>query len=318
MPTKTLWFEDNRLKLIDQTQLPQKLEIAECDTVQQAATAIKTMQVRGAPAIGCAAAFGMALAKINGDDLQEAAALLKSTRPTAVNLQWAVDRCLNSNDPVAEAQTILAEETETCKKIGGHGAQLIKPNFKIITHCNAGRLACPDFGTALSPIYTAHSNGTPLHVYADETRPRLQGARLTCWELKEAGVPFTLITDSMAAYLMQKNKISMAIVGADRIASNGDTANKIGTYSLAVNCRHHKVPLYVAAPTSTIDASLKSGDSIPIEERSQDEVRLINNKPIAPECDAWNPAFDVTPTKLITSIITEKGIFPPGELAKAL
>ena len=313
---KTIWFEDNKLKIINQNKLPLKLEIKECSTTEQVAESIKVLDVRGAPSIGCAAAFGMALAKINGDDLQEAAALLKATRPTAVNLAWAVDRCLKAGDQVSEANKILKEETETCKKIGEHGAKLIAEGSNIITHCNAGRLACPDFGTALSPIYNAHAAGTKLHVYVDETRPFLQGARLTTWELAEAGVPFTLITDNMAAYLMQKNKISLAITDADRIASNGDAANKIGTYSLAVNCHHHKIPFHVAAPTSTIDMSLKSGDQIPIEERDPDEVRLINNKPIAPECDVWNPAFDVTPASLITSIITEKGIFKPSELAK--
>lgn len=311
---KTLWFENGILKLLDQRLLPAEATAVECTTVEQVAEAIKNMTVRGAPAIGCAAAFGMAIAKLTNQDLQKSADLLKSTRPTARNLFWAVDRCLAAKDPIEEAEKILQEETEVCRKIGELGAELIPDDAQIITHCNAGRLACPDFGTALAPIYHSVKNGKNLHVYADETRPRLQGAKLTCWELKEAKVPFTLITDSMAAYLMSKQKIDLVITGADRITSNGDVANKIGTYGLAVNAHYHKVQFYVAAPWSTIDLRLKSGAEIEIEERSQDEVRIINNKPIAPECKAWNPVFDVTPAGLITSIITEKGIFKPGEL----
>ena len=312
---KTLWFEGGKMNLLDQRLLPTEVKAVECTTVEQVAEAISNMTVRGAPAIGCAAAFGMAIAALTNQDLQKAADLIKSTRPTARNLFWAVDRCLNSSDPVAEANKILEEETEVCRKIGELGAELIPPDAQIITHCNAGRLACPDFGTALSPIYHSVKSGKNLHVYVDETRPRLQGARLTAWELKESKVPFTLITDSMAAYLMSKEKIDLVIVGADRIAGgNGDTANKIGTYSLAVNARHHKIPLYVAAPWSTIDMELKSGSEIEIEERSQEEVRIINGKPIAPECDVWNPAFDITPAELITKIITEKGVFTPSEL----
>lgn len=312
--TKTLWFEDGKMKLIDQRLLPSELKVVECSTVEEVAEAIRKMTVRGAPAIGCAAAFGMAIAKLTGYDLNKAAELIKSTRPTARNLFWAVERCLAAKDPVAEAQKILEEETEVCRKIGELGSELIPDNSQIITHCNAGRLACPDFGTALSPIYHLVRSGKNLHVYADETRPRLQGARLTCWELKEAKVPFTLITDSMAAYLMSREKIDLVITGADRITANGDVANKIGTYGLAVNAHHHKIPFYVAAPWSTIDLELKTGAEIKIEERNQDEVRLINGAPIAPDCTAWNPAFDVTPASLITKIITEKGIFNPGEL----
>jgi len=302
------------LKLLDQRLLPNQEKTVTCSTVEEVAESIKNMTVRGAPAIGCAAAFGMAIASLTNHDLNKAADLLKSTRPTARNLFWAVDRCLNSKDPVSEAKKILEEETEVCRKIGELGSELIPEDAQIITHCNAGRLACPDFGTALSPIYHSIKSGKNLHVYVDETRPRLQGARLTCWELKESKVPFTLITDNMVAYLMSKEKIDLVIVGADRITANGDVANKIGTYSLAVNAHHHKIPFYVAAPSSTIDMSLSDGSKIKIEERNPDEVRIINGKPIAPACSVWNPAFDVTPSKLITKIVTEKGIFAPGDL----
>ncbi|MFH1787042.1 MAG: S-methyl-5-thioribose-1-phosphate isomerase [archaeon] len=311
---RTLWLEDSKLKMVDQTLLPHEKKIIELSTVEQVAASIKTMQVRGAPAIGVAGAYGMAIAKLTGCDLKKAAALLTSTRPTAYNLFYAVDRCLKSKDPVKEAAQINTEELGRCKKIGEVGSKLINDGCKILTHCNAGALACPDYGTALAPVYHAHASGKKVHVYADETRPRLQGAKLTCFELKEHGVPFTLITDNMAAYLMKTQKIDLAIVGADRITANGDFANKIGTYSLAINASYHKVPFYVAAPFSTIDFSLTSGDQIKIEERPPDEVRIINGKPISVECNAWNPSFDVTPAKLAAGIITEKGIFKPSGL----
>jgi len=295
------------------------------------AAAIKNMVVRGAPAIGAAAAYGMALAagSLQGKEresllagLEEAARGLKATRPTAVNLAWAVERMMNfarsqkTENPSrlaellwAEAEKIAAEDVVTNKKIGQHGAKLIPQKARILTHCNAGALATVDYGTALGVIRSAVEQGKEVTVFVDETRPYLQGSRLTAWELQQEGIPATLIADNMAGFLMQKGEIDLVIVGADRIAANGDVANKIGTYSLAVLAQAHKIPFYVAAPLSTFDLKIDSGSLIPIEERSARELTHFAGVQIAPSgIKCYNPAFDVTPAALITAIITETGI----------
>ncbi|MDN5277384.1 MAG: methylthioribose-phosphate isomerase [Clostridiales bacterium] len=307
----------------------------ECLTYQDVAKAIKDMIVRGAPAIGVSAAYGMVLgaAEYKGDDvegflkhIEAVAQMLKNTRPTAVNLFWAIERMLKvaydnkhrSVDDIKdmllkEADKMAQEDVETNRRIGYFGQQLLKDGDVVLTHCNAGALATVDYGTALGVIRAAYEAGKKISVYADETRPYLQGARLTAWELMEEGIPVTLITDSMAGYFMKKGVISAVIVGADRIAANGDVANKIGTYTLAVLAKENRVPFYVAAPVSTFDLSLQSGEDIPIEERDEREVTHIGGIRIAPHgVKVANPAFDVTPNEYITAIITERGIiYPP-------
>lgn len=336
---RTVWWEAGQVCLIDQRLLPDEAVVVRCTTVDEVARAIRTMQIRGAPAIGCAAAYGMALAAYHAasaapdgdhqrviDALAAAKTILDAQRPTAVNLSWATKRVLDaarrltSPSPQAiahtvleEAHAILAEDLAMCHAIGRHGVVLIPPRGHVLTHCNAGGLATAGYGTALAPIRKAHEQGRPIHVYVDETRPFLQGARLTAWELQQERIPLTLITDNMAGYFMKRGDIDCVIVGADRIVANGDVANKIGTYSLAVLARAHGIPFYVAAPSSTIDISLPNGDAILIEERSPDEVTTCFGRRIAPEgVAAAHPAFDVTPSHLITAIITECGvIYPP-------
>ncbi len=332
---KTLEFCNGVLKLVDQTKLPLERKIVELSTYEEIATAIKTMIVRGAPAIGVTAAYGVVVAanSINVrsteqflEDLKKVCDLIKSTRPTAVNLFWAVDRVYNKalsnkDKPVeqireiieAEARLMEKEDVESNRAIGKFGNELIKENSTILTHCNAGALATCDHGTALGVIRSAHEAGKKISVFADETRPYLQGSRLTVWELMEDNIPVTLICDNMAGHFMKEGLISCVIVGADRIALNGDTANKIGTYSVAVLAKENNIPFYVAAPISTIDFSIDSGKEIPIEERSSDEVTHIKGIRIAPEgINVRNPAFDVTPDKYISAIITDKGIiYPP-------
>jgi len=307
-------MENGIVRLLDQSLLPFEEKVVSCRTVDAVADAIRSMKVRGAPAIGVAAAFGMSIAASAGMDPEKAAALLKSTRPTAVNLAWAVDRVLNSKDPALEAKMIEHEDLAADLAISRNGASLVRGGDSILTHCNAGFLATAGgYGTALGVIKFAHQQGKKLHVYADETRPRLQGARLTAWELSKEGIPHTLICDNMAGYLMSKNKISKVIVGADRIvAATGSVVNKIGTYPVAVLAKYHNVPFYVAAPYSTIDFSLKSDSGIVIEERSLDEVLAINGSPISSTKSAINPSFDITPSSLVTAVITEKGIIKPG------
>jgi len=321
--------------LLDQTKLPTEIIYIPTQDYRIVAKAIKELQVRGAPAIGAAAAFGLVLgarellAASQADflpKLTEIAGILKAQRPTAVNLFWAIDRMLSvvsrfdRVDPAEiyealedEASAIAREDIEVNKQMGAYGAELLKDGDKILTHCNAGLLATVDFGTALGVIRAAHQQGKRISVYADETRPLLQGARLTTWELMQDQIPVTLITDNMAGYAMQKGMINCVIVGADRITASGDVANKIGTYGVAVLAKEHNLPFYVAAPLSTFDFSLSSGEQIPIEERSADEVTYLAGKRIAPEGVAvFNPAFDVTPHQYVTAIITEKGIiYPP-------
>jgi len=322
------WLED-RLRILDQTRLPQEQSFIDLANYQDVALAIKEMKVRGAPAIGIAAAYGIALGgqaivAASRDEfftrLNQVIQALADTRPTAVNLFQAIDRmrkaAARGNSIVEikrmlidEAKQIHNEEIEATMRLSRLGAELIKDGFLILTHCNAGFLATAGYGTALGVIKAAREQGKHVSVIATETRPLLQGARLTAWELKQENIPVTLITDSMAGYFMRQGKIDCVIVGADRIAANGDVANKIGTYTLAVLAKENGVPFYVAAPTTTIDFSLVSGDEIPVEQRNPGEVTHIQGLPIAPEgIDAANPAFDITPHNYISAIVTERGI----------
>jgi len=331
MLEETVRWEDGVVVLIDQTKLPTRLEYVRCRTVSRVARAIKTMEVRGAPAIGVTAALGIALAAYRSRartrdgiirDIKKAADLLRSTRPTAVNLFWAIDRVLNKalkggtvdevrRLAVEEALKIHREDVETNRRIGEVGAQLISDGDNILTHCNAGSLATVKYGTVLAPMYIAWERGVKFHVYADETRPLLQGARLTAWELSRAGIPVTVITDNTAGFLMQLGKVDKIFVGADRILRDGTVYNKIGTYSLAVLAKHHGIPFYSFAPTSTIDPKSKPED-VKIEERDPKEVYMIGRKRIAPkEANFINYAFDRTPPDLVTGIVTERGILKP-------
>ncbi len=331
----TLQWVDGALRLLDQRRLPHETVYVECRTADEVAWAIREMVVRGAPAIGVAAAYGMALAALGspaGDlaalraDLTAAAERLRAARPTAVNLFWAVERLLRrAADPawgdveglraalLAEAQTMTAEDVAVNRQIGLHGLPLVPDPATIIHHCNTGALATVDYGTALGVIRTAHEHGKRVHVYVDETRPRLQGARLTAWELQQLGIPFTVIVDGASGHIMRTRRVDLCLVGCDRVAANGDTANKIGTYNLALAAYAHGVPFYVVGPTSTIDLSVATGDDIPLEERDAREVTHIGDYPITPTgAPVANPAFDVTPAKYITAIVTERGVaYPP-------
>jgi methylthioribose-1-phosphate isomerase len=330
MPSfNTIEWKENTVVMIDQTRLPGEESYVECKTYEDVADAIKRMVIRGAPAIGVAAAMGVALGAISlrttkrdefTAEVKRIAGVILRTRPTAVNLAWAVKRMLGVLDEaegdveqlksrlVGEARYILEEDIDTCKRIGQTGAGLIRDNSIVLTHCNAGALATGGYGTALGVIRAAVEGGKKIEVIATETRPFLQGARLTAWELDRDGIPVSLITDSMAGYIMSKGMVNAVVVGADRIAANGDVANKIGTYTLSVLARSHNIPFYVAAPMSTIDFDCPGGESIPIEERNPDEVTHISGIRIAPEVNVYNPAFDITPNENISAIITEKGI----------
>jgi methylthioribose-1-phosphate isomerase len=329
MPTKVIEWLGNKVKIIDQTQLPRKEVYLELGDYQDIASAIVEMKIRGAPAIGILGAYGVALGALKIetasrekflDRLQTITQTLMATRPTAKNLFRAIDRMQQiaqvgkdveqiKQALVEEAVKIHTEETEATRRLSQLGAELIKDGFTILTHCNTGALATAGYGTALGVIERAKEQGKRIKVLATETRPLLQGARLNAWELKKASIPFTLITDSMAGYFLKRGEVNCVIVGADRIAANGDTANKIGTYSLAVLAKENDVPFYIAAPTTTIDLSLASGDEIPIEQRNQAEVTHIQGVSLVPEStQAANPAFDVTPHRYITAIITERGI----------
>ena len=305
------------LELLDQRLLPATEVWLTLSSWEEVAEAIRNMAVRGAPAIGIAAGYGLALAARKGIDLEVAAKGLIATRPTAVNLRWACERilALSSSDPLIverEAQKIESEDLAMNQAIGKNGSNLIPKNAGILTICNTGGLATAGHGTALGIIRTAHAEGKQIHVYSCETRPRQQGLRLTAWELMKEGIPFESLADGAAAALMATGKVACVIVGADRIATNGDTANKIGTLALAVLARHFEIPFYVAAPSSTLDPTLPNGDEITIEERSAEELTHIEGVRIGPEgCPVWNPAFDVTPGNLITAIVTEKGIHKP-------
>ncbi|MDS0256743.1 S-methyl-5-thioribose-1-phosphate isomerase [Thermoplasmatales archaeon AK] len=310
-----VWFENNTVKLIDQRKLPQKVEIFDAKTSDEVAFAIKEMVVRGAPAIGVTAAYGLALAKINKEDMNTAVEKIRNTRPTAYDLFKAIEYMKANNFDLGAANRYSNEISGRCRKIGEYGNELIKNGDRILTHCNAGALAVVDWGTALAPLRMANSGGKKIFVYVDETRPRLQGAKLTAWELAEEGIDHAVIADNAAGYFMSRGEVDLAIVGADRICANGDFANKIGTYEKAVLAKVNNVPFYVAAPGSTFDFSLASGKDIPIEERSQEEVLVVNGTRLAPEkSQALNPAFDVTPASYVTAFITEYGIFKPSEL----
>ncbi|MEA2568086.1 MAG: methylthioribose-phosphate isomerase [Acidobacteriota bacterium] len=304
-------WRGDALELLDQRLLPREVRWVVCRDAGEVARAIRDMVVRGAPAIGVSAAYGIALASLRGDDVTAAAAELREARPTAVNLMWAVDRMLRARggDLVAEADAIFREDVESNRRIGAFGAELLGEQTTILTHCNAGALATAGYGTALGVVRAAVEAGKRIAVFADETRPYLQGARLTAWELQQDGIDVTLITDNMAGHFFQQGQFDAVIVGADRIAANGDAANKIGTYTVAVLAHAHGVPFYVAAPISTIDPDCANGTLIPIEERSADEVTSIGGKSIAPDgISVRHPAFDVTPARLISAIITDRGV----------
>lgn len=335
MPVTTISWEGEHIRLIDQTKLPQELVYLDIEEVPALCEAICSLRVRGAPAIGIAAAFGVLLGIRNAvsandrqrlfSDLEGSVDSLRRTRPTAVNLGWALDRMLqtaqqHAQHPVgviaealrAEAFRLYEEDRQCNRRIAEHGNALIPDPAEIITHCNTGALATVDYGTALGVVFAAHASGKSVHVWVDETRPLLQGARLNMWELMQEGIPATLICDHTAAFVMQQKHIDLCIVGADRIARNGDTANKIGTYNLALAAQHHNIPFYVAAPTSSIDFDISSGAEIPIEERAAVEVTHAFGRQTAPEgAPVYAPAFDVTPHALIAGIITEMGIIRP-------
>jgi methylthioribose-1-phosphate isomerase len=305
----TIEWNDGAVRLIDQRRLPEELAFIECRTVDELCEAIRTLAIRGAPALGAAGAMGIALAAANGERLDEAARLLKGTRPTAVNLAWGVDRALAADDPAAESVRIATEDVERNRRLGAHGAELIPKDARVLTHCNTGSLACVGYGTALGVIRAAHETGRRPSVWVDETRPVLQGARLTAWELQELGIPCTLVADAMAATLMASGEVDAVIVGADRIAANGDVANKIGTYGLAVLAGHHGIPFYVAAPVSTFDPETPDGAAIPVERRDGEEVAVVRGQRLAPAGVAVeNRAFDVTPAELVKAYVTEEGI----------
>jgi methylthioribose-1-phosphate isomerase len=334
---RTIEMNNGVVKMIDQRKLPRQFEIVECRDYRALAEAIRNMTIRGAPAIGAAAAFGLALAALESRathredllrDLDTAEKILRATRPTAVNLMWALDRVMNKaraakldgnglrDFVVAEAQRIADEDIAINTAMAKNGAALINDGDTILHHCNTGPLATVDVGTALGCIIEAHRQGKKVHVLVDETRPRLQGARLTAWELMQSGVPMTLIADNAAGYYLRAGKVQKCFVGSDRVAANGDVANKIGTYKIAVVAHENGIPFYAVMPTSTIDMTLPNGDLIPIEERDAREVTHIEGVPIAPEgVRVGNPAFDVTPHKYITALVTERGVvYPPFDV----
>ncbi|HXO86650.1 MAG TPA: S-methyl-5-thioribose-1-phosphate isomerase [Gemmatimonadales bacterium] len=334
MPIQPIsWSPSGAVRIIDQRALPSSVITHDLETAEAVADAIRTLQVRGAPLIGIAAAMGVVAATRDQraapradfvQNVQQLAGLLGTARPTAVNLRWALDRMVRVAEATpgdsealwerlrVEAAAIWDEDRDMCRRIGEHGLRVLKDGANVLTHCNTGALATGGIGTALAPIYLAHEQGRQVHVYVDETRPLLQGSRLTAWELMQAGVSCTLITDGTAATLMQQGKVDVVLVGADRICANGDFANKIGTYGLAVLAQHHGVPFYCAAPWSTVDATLARGNLIPIEQRAASEVTVVAGQPIAPDgMTALNPAFDVTPAGYVKGFITDRGIVQP-------
>ncbi|HZT91713.1 MAG TPA: S-methyl-5-thioribose-1-phosphate isomerase [Gaiellaceae bacterium] len=311
-PESIVRLEDDAVVLLDQRRLPDEVVEVRCRTAAEVAAAISAMVVRGAPAIGVAAAYGLALAVRNGEDAEAADAVLRASRPTAVNLAWALDRMRAEPTP-EHARRLHAEEVDRCRRMAAHAAALLEPRTRALTHCNAGGLATAGYGSAVGALVAAWERGLLGHVWVDETRPLLQGARLTAWELEAAAIPHSVIADSAAASFMSAGEVDCVVTGADRIAANGDVANKIGTYSLAVLARHHGIPFYVVAPTSTVDLATATGDAIPIEERDPAEVTT--------RFRARNPAFDVTPAALVTAIVTEGGVHRPpfqASLAGAL
>lgn len=324
MPVRALWFRDGKLHLIDQRELPRRTVVRHLRTVREVAQAIRTMAVRGAPAIGVAAAYGMALAaRERRVSPASAAKLLGSTRPTAHDLFVGIATVRTAWEagasPLGAAETYRAKIVEECHRIGEVGAPLLRAGPKVLTHCNAGALATVEWGTALAPIRVAHQGGSDLFVWVDETRPLLQGSRLTAWELARERIPHAVIADNAAGHFMRRGEVDVVIVGADRIARNGDFANKVGTYEKAVVAHENDVPFYVAAPPSTFDLKLADGAAIPIEERSGDEVLRVGSTALAPvRSRARNPAFDVTPAKYVRGFVTPFGVVPPGRVAEII
>ena len=332
---RSIWMEANTIHTIEQNKLPEEFEIITIDTLKDVAKSISTMIIRGAPAIGAMGAFGLAQAiqkmdAPNEKDIKKVRDFLFATRPTAYDLQHGLDHVvketLSESDPIImkkvamdSAQSYVDASAEACRKIGEYGDSLIKDGDKLLTHCNAGALATVDYGTALAPMRISHNNGKNIFIFVDETRPRLQGAKLTAFELNEEGIPHAVIVDNAAGFYMARGEVDMVITGTDRVAANGDVANKIGTYEKAVVAHENGIPVYIAAPISTIDFNCPTGNDIPIEERDENEVLDVNDFRVASDgSSALNPAFDVTPAKYITGIITEQGIFNPGELDKII
>jgi len=313
----TIEWRDGTVYLIDQRRLPEELVMLECRSVDDLCAAITSLAIRGAPALGAAGAMGVALAAATGEPLEDAARRLVATRPTAANLAWGVERALAASDPAEEAVRIAADDVARNRRLGAHGAELLAEDARVLTHCNTGSLACVGYGTALGVVRAAHESGRRPSVWVDETRPVLQGSRLTAWELRRLGIPCTLVADVMAGSLMAGGEVEAVIVGADRIAANGDVANKIGTYPLAVLAHHHGLPFYVAAPLSTFDPDCADGSGIPIERRDGDEVAVVGGRRLAPAgVEVENRAFDVTPADLVTAYVTEEGVV--GSAAAAL
>ncbi|TQS77564.1 MAG: S-methyl-5-thioribose-1-phosphate isomerase [Candidatus Methanarcanum hacksteinii] len=317
---RAVWFEDGKVMMIDQRELPDKVTIVSFKDYRDVAEAIRNMTTRGAPSIGATAAYGMCLAAINGDDIEQAAKDIKAARPTANDLFYAVDYMLDDlskgKDPIGSADAYAQSMVDKCIKIGEYGGELIKDGYRLMTHCNAGALATVDVGTALAPMRKAHGDGKDFFVYVSETRPRLQGMQLTAWELLQEGIDHAIIPDGSSGHFIRKG-VGMIIVGADRIAANGDFANKIGTFEKAVLAKEFNVPFYVAAPISTFDFNTKTGEDIVIEDRSEEEVTMVKGVRIAPiGCKALNPSFDMTPARYVTGFITEKGILKPSEISK--
>ena len=317
---RAVWFEDGKVTMIDQRELPDKVTIVSFKDYRDVAEAIRNMTTRGAPSIGATAAYGMCLAAINGDDIEQAAKDIKAARPTANDLFYAVDYMLDDlskgKDPIGSADAYAQSMVDKCIKIGEYGGELIKDGYRLMTHCNAGALATVDVGTALAPMRKAHGDGKDFFVYVSETRPRLQGMQLTAWELLQEGIDHAIIPDGSSGHFIRKG-VDMIIVGADRIAANGDFANKMGAFEKAVLAKEVDVPFYVAAPISTFDFNTKTGEDIVIEDRSEEEVTMVKGVRIAPiGCKALNPSFDMTPAKYVTGFITEKGILKPSEISK--
>ncbi|HEY7612002.1 MAG TPA: S-methyl-5-thioribose-1-phosphate isomerase [Gemmatimonadales bacterium] len=331
LPNPIGWTPSGGIRLLDQTRLPGEERYLELDSVEAVAEAIASLRVRGAPLIGIAAAMGVTLAHGGLEPVRRAVAALGATRPTAVNLHWALrrmerraERAVEAREPLdaalrAEAQAIWDEDRAMCDRIGALGSALVPPGSTVATICNAGVLATGGIGTALAPIYHLHRLGGAPQVVVPETRPLLQGSRLTAWELSRAGVHCTIVADGAVAGRLRRGDVACALVGADRIAANGDVANKVGTYALALAARAHGVPLYVLAPSSTIDLAVPDGSAIPIELRSPDEVTGWRGVPAAADgVPAWNPAFDVTPAELVSAIVTDRGVVPPGQLSRLM
>ena len=317
---RAVWFEDGKVTMIDQRELPDRIVIVSFKDYKDVAEAIRNMTTRGAPSIGATAAYGMCLAAINGNDMEQAAKDIKAARPTANDLFYAVDHMVEElskgRDPIEAADAYAQSMVDRCTKIGEYGGELIKDGYRLMTHCNAGALATVDVGTALAPIRKAHDDGKEFFVYVSETRPRLQGMQLTAWELLQEGIDHAIIPDGSSGHFIRKG-VDMIIVGADRIAANGDFANKIGTFEKAVLAKEFNVPFYVAAPISTFDFNTRTGEDIVIEDRSEEELTMVKGVRIAPVgCKALNPSFDMTPARYVTGFITEKGILKPSEISK--